>query len=80
MKTVSHSDLFLVLPPATEGLRVPVTIQPKSGGCAWMQSATALAGWACTKMKVHPVGELRLLGKSRRLNELRFCATLNCRF
>jgi len=38
---------------------------PKSGSCAWMQSATALAGWACTKTKAHPVGELRLLGKPR---------------
>jgi len=41
-----------------------------------MQSATALARWACTKMKAHPVGKLRLLGKSRRLNELCFCAEL----
>jgi len=45
-----------------------------------MQSATALAGWACTKTKAHPVGELSILGKSRRLNELCFCAALNCRF
>jgi len=45
-----------------------------------MQSATALAGWTCTKLKAHPVGELRLLGKPRRLNELCFCAALNCRF
>jgi len=54
--------------------------EPKSGGCAWMQSATALAGWACTKMKVHPVGELSLLGKPGRLNDLCVCAALNCRF
>jgi len=59
---------------------VVCSVQPKSGGCAWMLSATALAGWACTKMKAHPVGQLRLLGKSRRLNELCFCAALNCRF
>jgi len=52
----------------------------RPAGCAWMQSATALAGWACTKMKTHPVGELRLLGKSRGLNELCVCAALNCRF
>jgi len=45
-----------------------------------MQSAAALAGWACTEMKAHPVGELRLLGKPRRLNELCFCAAFNCRF
>ncbi len=57
-----------------------MSVQPKSGGCAWMQSATAFTGWACTKMKAHPVGELRLLGKPRRLNELCFCAALNCRF
>jgi len=31
-------------------------------------------------MKAHPVGELRLLGKPRRLNELCFCAAFNCRF
>jgi len=36
--------------------------------------------FACTKMKAHPVGELRLLGKPGRLNELCFCAALNCRF
>jgi len=44
-------------------------LEPKSGGCAWMQSATALAGWACTKTKAHPVGELRLLGKRRAQTE-----------
>jgi len=53
--------------------------EPKTGSCAWMQSATDLAGWACTKMKAHPVGELRLLGKTRRQNELCFCTALNCR-
>jgi len=53
---------------------------PKSGGYAWMQSATALAGSACTKMKAYPVGELRLLGNPGRLNELCFCTALNCRF
>jgi len=52
----------------------------KSGGYAWMQSATALARWACTEMKAHPVGELRFLGKPGRMNELCFCAALNCRF
>ena len=52
----------------------------KSGSCAWIESATALAGWACTKMKAHPVGELRLLGKPGRLNELCFRAALDCRF
>jgi len=31
-------------------------------------------------MKGHPVGELSLLGKPGRLNELRFGAALNCRF
>jgi len=44
--------------------------EPKTGSCAWMQSATALAGWACTKMKAHPVGELRLLGKRAQLPDL----------
>ena len=59
--------------------RLAQSPEPESGSCAWMQSATALAGWACTKTKAHPVGKLRLLGKPRRLNELCFCAALNCR-
>jgi len=34
----------------------------------------------CTKTRAHPVGELRLLYKRRRPNELCYCAAINCRF
>jgi len=45
-----------------------------------MQSATAGVECVCTKTRAHPAGELRLLYKRRRPNELCYCAAFNCRF
>jgi len=55
---------------------------PVGAGCVFglLNLNPAVTRGACTKMKAHPVGELRLLGKPGRLNELCFCAALNCRF